>query len=142
MKQNFIPEQIARFLIDKVDSIAELEALLLLRNEPAYRWTPQDVSKRLYLSDKDAFEILVRLSTKGLVLYKASGVGWYKYQPGSAKVRKMIDRLSRAYSEHMIAVTNLIHSKSKDKVRDFADAFKFRADDSPAPAPSQRKNLR
>jgi hypothetical protein len=60
-----LPPDIAQFVVDTVDSVAELEALLLLRSHAERKWTPQEVSGRLYLSDEDAFEILVALSTKG-----------------------------------------------------------------------------
>jgi hypothetical protein len=129
MDQPFIPDDIVQFVIDKVDSVAELEALLLLRSHPDHRWTPQELSKRLYLSDKDGFEILVALSTKGLALYKASGSGCYEYRPGLVEVAQLVDRLCDIYSKQIVAITHLIHSKSKTKVQKFADAFNLRKKD-------------
>jgi hypothetical protein len=129
MNDKFIPEAIAQFIIDKIDSVAELEALLLLRGNPHDRWTPQNVSKRLYLSDKDAFEVLVALSTKGVVLYKSSDSGWYEYQPGSPDVGQLVDRLFEIYPKQIVPITNLIHSKSKQRIKEFAAAFKMRKDE-------------
>ena len=129
MDEKFIPDDVAQFVIDKIDSVAELEALLLLRNETERKWTPKDISRRLYLSDREGFEILVALSTKGLVLYKAGDSGWYEYRPGTAELGGMVDRLCEIYPKQIVPVTHLIHSKAKKRVQEFADAFKLRKKD-------------
>jgi hypothetical protein len=126
MDQKFIPDDVAQFVTDKIDSVAELEALLLLRNAPEREWTARELSQRLYLSVKDAVDILAALSAKGLALCKAGDPGAYKYQPGLPEVGKMIDRLCDIYAKQIVPVTNLIHSKSKTRVQEFADAFKLR----------------
>jgi hypothetical protein len=46
MDQKFIPEDVAQFVTDKIDSVAELEALLLLRNAPEREWTARELSQR------------------------------------------------------------------------------------------------
>ena len=115
MDEKFIPDDIAQFVIEKIDSVAELEALLLLRSHPDRRWTTRNISQRLYLSDKDAFETLVALSTKGLAIYKANGTGWYEYRPGVPEIARMVGGLCAIYSKQVVAITNLIHSKAKTK---------------------------
>jgi hypothetical protein len=129
MDQKFIPDDIAQFVTEKIDSVAELEALLLLRNAPEREWTARELSKRLYLGDQDAVDILAALAAKGLALCKAGEVCEYKYQPGLPDVVKMIDRLCDIYTKQIVPVTNLIHSKSKIRVQEFADAFKLRKKD-------------
>ena len=39
----------------------------------------------------------------------------------------MIDRLADSYAKQLIPITNMIHSKPR-RIRQFADAFKFRKD--------------
>lgn len=129
MDQKFIPDDVAQFVIDKIDSVAELEALLLLRNAPDCEWTARELSNRLYLGVKDAVAILAALSAKGLAFCKSGDYGAYKYQPGSPEIGQMVDRLCEIYSKEIVPVTNLIHSKSKTRVQEFADAFKLRKKD-------------
>lgn len=126
MDQKFIPDNVAQFVTDKIDSVAELEALLLLRNAPDSEWAARDLSRRLYLEVKDAVEILAALSAKGLAVCKPTGSGAYKYQPRSPEIGQMVDRLFEIYSKQIVPVTNLIHSRSKTRVQEFADAFKLR----------------
>jgi len=40
----------------------------------------------------------------------------------------MLERTAEAYAKHLVPVTNLIHSKPKPRIQEFADAFRFRKD--------------
>ncbi len=50
----------------------------------------------------------------------------YRYECAS-EARQKVDRLASVYSRHLIPVTNMIHAKPR-RIREFADAFKFRKD--------------
>ena len=56
-----IPEDFAQFIIEKIDSVAQLEALLLLRENPQQQWDVAAVAKRLYIDDEQASKVLARL---------------------------------------------------------------------------------
>jgi hypothetical protein len=43
-------------------------------------------------------------------------------------LRQRIDQLAAAYSNHLLEVTHLIHSKTDRKAHHFAEAFKLRKD--------------
>jgi hypothetical protein len=127
MSDSVIPDDIAQFILEKIDSVAQLEALLLLRNDATEKWSAQALAKRLYISDKETAELLERLCADGF-LVASSNPPLYHYQPGSQEVGKMIDRAAAIYSKHLVPVTNLIHSKPKTRVQEFADAFRLRKD--------------
>ena len=40
----------------------------------------------------------------------------------------MLERLAEIYAKHLVPVTNLIHSKPKPRIQEFADAFRLRKD--------------
>ena len=86
----------------------------------------RNLSRRLYLGVNDAGDILAALSAKGLTVCKRSGSGAYRYQPGAPEIGQIVDRLCEIYSKQIIPVTNLTHSKSKTRVREFADTFELR----------------
>lgn len=129
MNYNSIPEDIARFVLDKIDSVAQLEALLLLRGNPKKEWDVAAVAKSLYVDDNQAHATLVRLVEESLVVALPREPARYRYEPVAPELQKMVDRLSEIYSKHLVPVTNLIHSKPSTRVREFANAFKFRKDD-------------
>jgi hypothetical protein len=123
-----IPEDVARFIIEKIDSVAQIEALLLLRDNSHQQWDVAAVAKRLYIDDAQAGRILARLQEEQLLASESSASLFYRYEPGSAALSRMVDRVAEIYSKHLVPVTNLIHSKPKSRVQEFADAFKFRKD--------------
>ncbi len=59
-----IPEDVAQFIIEKIDSVAQLEGLLLLRDNPQQQWDVAAVAKRLYIDDEQAGKVLARLRAR------------------------------------------------------------------------------
>jgi hypothetical protein len=128
MTSDLIPDDIARFVLEKIGSVAQMEALLLLRGRPSQEWRVEEVAKRLYVTEAQTGEVLSRLCADGILICTASGSRTYKYQPNSMELEGMINRVADMYSKHLVPVTNLIHSKPVTRVQEFADAFKFRKD--------------
>jgi hypothetical protein len=124
-----IPTEIAQFIFDNIESVAHLEALLLMRSNPSEKWTVRALAARLYITEQQATEVFVRLWTHGFVVHEAGEPPRYYYHPSSMEIRQRVDRLAEIYSRYFLAVTNLIHSRPKTKVQRFADAFKIRKGD-------------
>jgi hypothetical protein len=49
-----IPDDLREFILGHIDSIAQLEALLLLRRNPGTTWNASSVAQRLYVSEGEA----------------------------------------------------------------------------------------
>jgi hypothetical protein len=124
-----IPNDVRRFILESIDSIAQLEALILLRGSPNEEWGAQKVAARLYIGEQDANSLLARLSAEGLITFNNDRPPLYRYQPDSDDLAVIVDRLSEVYSKHLVPVTNLVHSKPRTRVREFADAFNLRKDE-------------
>ncbi|MES2354989.1 MAG: hypothetical protein V4568_11435 [Pseudomonadota bacterium] len=125
MISELIPEDIRKFIFLRIDSIAHMEALLLLRLDPTECWDSASVASRLYISDKEAATLLMCLHADGFLVETGSR---FQYRCCSIELEQMVDRVADAYTRHLILITNLIHSKSLTKIREFADAFKLRKD--------------
>jgi hypothetical protein len=128
MTREFIPDDIAQFIVEKIDSVAQLEALLLLRSCPEEKWSVRALSRRLYITEKETADVLAHLQIHGLAINKTGEPLLYQYQPSSIELQQKVDRLAEIYARHLLPITNLIHSKPKTRVQEFADAFKFRKD--------------
>ena len=122
MADDFIPEDLRDFILDHIHSIAQLEALLLLRRHPEMTWDVAMTAKRLYTSDSEAAKVLAQLCADELLTCVDA---IYRYSNQYPETEKMVGRLADAYAQHLIPVTNLIHSKQR-RIRQFAAAFKFR----------------
>jgi hypothetical protein len=123
-----IPKDLEQFILDKIDSVAQLEALLLMRTNADQEWRAATLAKRLYISENETAAILMVLAGQGFLEADADKLS-FRYGPNSPKLRVMLDRLAELYAKQLVPVTNLIHSKPKSRVQEFADAFRFRKDE-------------
>ncbi len=123
MAEDPIPADVREFIVKNIDSIAYLEALLLLRAHQATVWNASSVAARLYIEDVEAAAILSRLVRDG---FAKSQDERYSYECLN-EVDTMVDRVATVYARHLIPVTNLIHSRP-GSIRAFASAFKLRKD--------------
>jgi Mn-dependent DtxR family transcriptional regulator len=122
MADPHIPDEIRDFILRHIDSVAQIEALLLVRSNPQENWNLSKIAARLYINDAAAAEALDRLCADGLLVF-ADGI--YRLEGISAENALLIEQLHELYTRHLIPVTNIIHSKPR-RIRSFADAFKFR----------------
>ncbi len=128
MSPYVIPDDIRRFLLKRIDSVAHLEALLLLRANPDMDWSEPAVAARLYLAPEEVSPLLSRLQADGFIMAADSPVIQYRYHPSSPELAAMADRVAEEYAKHLVPITKLIHDKPRLRIQEFADAFKLRKD--------------
>lgn len=124
MADDGIPDDIREFIGRYIDSIGQLEALLLLRADPSAKWDAAVAAKRLYIEEREGAEILKRLCEDGLI---ACEQDIFTYGLLDDERSRLVDRLAEIYARQLIPITNMIHAKPR-RIRQFADAFKFRKD--------------
>jgi hypothetical protein len=119
-----IPDDVRRFVLTSIPSVAYLEAILLFMRSAQRRWSTEEVASSLYLQPRAASELLETLCAAGVVSCDSA---CYSYSP-SAEFAQFIERVAQAYHANLVGVTNLIHSGTKKSAIQFADAFKLRKD--------------
>ena len=129
MEKAPIPEDLRRFVLTSIPSVPFLEALLLLRANPAQQWDSDMLARRLYVRERSAEVLLEDLCRAGMVAPCPDAMRRsYRYQPHAEHLRERIDALADLYAKHLVEVTLLIHSTLDRKAQQFADAFKLRKD--------------
>lgn len=119
-----IPDDVGRFILDRIDSIAQLEAVLLLRASPDTWWERKTVAERLYITEELCAHVLDGLCKQGLLLAADLPQGRrYRYRPETGELREMVDRLAYYYAKHLVPVSNLVHAKARTRLERFAQAF-------------------
>jgi hypothetical protein len=117
--------EIIRFIADQIDSVPQLEALLLVWNTRPAIWTPEELGKRLYVSNELGHDLLQELVRKRLITgIQGAGEG-YRYVSASEEPDALIARLDEIYRREVVRVSNMIHAKPASALRDFARAFRF-----------------
>ena len=123
MTDDLVPIDVRDFIQRYIDSVAQLEALLLLRANPGEVWDVGRVAKRLYAPEQEIADALARLCADEFL--KCDDL-LYRYDCTPEQQQK-VDQLATVYARQLIPVTNMIHAKPR-RIREFADAFKFRKD--------------
>src|SRR6476661_11191751 len=117
-----IPEELRRFVLTSIPSVPFLEALLLVRADPAHCWRRDSLARRLYVREKVAEGLLAELCRAGMAAPGPDpGAGTYCYRPREDVLRERVDRLADLYVSHLVEVTHLIHSSLDRKAQQFAD---------------------
>ena len=116
---------VRRLIAESIDSVPELEAILLLRETSGREWNATEAGERLYVSKTVAAHLLAVLVERGFFVTRDDRCC---YQPISPELAAAVDELATTYSRHLVEVTNLIHAKPSAGVRQFAEAFRLRKD--------------
>ena len=116
--------EIVQFILDKIDSVPHLEALLLLWNSRPKPWTPEELAARLYVQASDARRLLEELRRSDLMYLLGGANRTYGYQGKSEEQDRLMAR-GRHVPETAGAGVTIIHNKAPSSVRDFARAFRF-----------------
>jgi hypothetical protein len=128
MSDEIIPDDIRQFIMQSIDSIAQMEALLLFRNQPETQWSTITIAQRLYMTEKQAQLILDQFVNRGIIFKLPGKTALYQYKPLSQELAEMIDKTVDFYGRFLVPVTHLIHSKAQARMQAFADAFRIRKD--------------
>jgi hypothetical protein len=112
------------FVVRCIESVAQLEALLLLRGPPQLAWNVPAVARRLYVEEGEAAKLLSALVSCELAVTDGAA---FHYHPRDAEMMDLVDRLAETYARSLVPVTKLIHERDT-AIRKFADAFKIRKD--------------
>jgi hypothetical protein len=119
-----LPEDVHRFLHQNIDSVEQLEVLLLLWRTPERGWTSDDVATAVYSHPTSVVRRLAMLLGQGLLREREPGC--YQYAPRTADLHETVSHLDHMYRERRVAVITLIASKPIENVRAFSDAFRIR----------------
>jgi hypothetical protein len=124
---NEIPAHVLRFLETNIDTVPQLETLLMMHEEVGRRWLVADVASRNYTTEQRAMETLNALQRRGLVSAEESP-SHFQFNPEKDEVRALVAELARCYQRNLRLVTELIHAKPSASVREFARAFDLKKD--------------
>jgi hypothetical protein len=124
-----IPKEVETFLLDTIDTIPHLEALLLIFQSPASVWTVRELAARIYVSEKDAGGILEDLTRRSVITRTEQAPAAYQFIPRSPAQVALLEQVAYAYRTQLVPVTRFIHSKASRSLRDFARAFRLKDHD-------------
>jgi hypothetical protein len=122
------PLELKQFIAQNVESLAQLETLLLLHRDPERQWTVAELARELYISSDMCQAIVADLERRRLA-DRAEPGDRHRFHADDAAVQGLVDLLAQYYRERRVAVITELYSKPSNKVQTFADAFRLRREE-------------
>jgi len=116
-----LPSDVESFISYCIDSVEQVDILLLLSSSRDREWTIDEVSEHLRSSPRSVGLRLGSLVAHGL----AARNGMLFRYAASPSDDALVQRLAQVYVERRSAVINGIFSERPDPMRSFAEAFRF-----------------
>lgn len=123
-EDNQANRQVDQFVLDEIDSVPHLEALLLFWKRRPHGWSVEEMAQSLYISVETTHTILQDLRQRGMVTVEEER---YSFNP-NFRQGSLMEELDRTYRRELVRISKMIHSKASPAVREFARAFKFKKD--------------
>lgn len=117
-----------KFLLEQIDTVPHLEALLLCFNSRPKSWSVNNVAKALFVDESVARDILTDLSRRRLLCSVPGETDEYCYDAEPQRDR-LIAAVDHAHRHELIRLSRLIHSKPSAALRAFARAFRLKKED-------------
>lgn len=127
MPSDEIPAAVLSFIIKRIDSVTELETLLIMSAEESREWSIDEIAARIYTASPSAAAVLQALRRRNLVSVNASGTR-FQFSPSSEDERQVVVQTATAYRANLISIATLIHNKASGPVQEFARAFSLKKD--------------
>ena len=126
MNVKALPDDVVRFLNEHIESVEQLEVLLLLHRAAGSAWTADMVAAALHTQPASAGRRLAALHEHGLIDRAQPEPPAYCFVLDGSGSNEMIDTVADTYRERRVAVVTAIASKPMENVRAFSDAFRLR----------------
>lgn len=120
-----ISDEVRTLLTQQLDSVVQLELLLLMHSRPAQSWSAEDVARDLRIEPNSAAKQLAQLRDRGFLRQDEQDAGRFRYAPASPRVDAVVNELASTYQSRRVTVISLLYSRPTDTLRSFADAFRI-----------------
>ena len=118
-----ISDDLLSFIRASIRSTWALELLLLMRKQSPRAATPEELVLALRATPSLVSTCLDQLQTAGLLVREETGT--WRYAPAAPALDQLVGQLEATYAERPVTVINAIMATPTDRLRSFADAFRF-----------------
>jgi hypothetical protein len=126
-----VPADVQRFLHENLESLEQLEVLLMLSRRPHDARSSIEVAEELRIRDSLADDALRLLCKRGLLVVAGSaGNELFRYDPVSTTLAYSVERLAETYSDQRVAILKFMTASAIQRLRAgalgmFSNAFVF-----------------
>jgi hypothetical protein len=128
VSERVFSEDLEKFIAAEINSLEQLEILLLLSGNPHKWWTASGVYEVVKSSMQSVQDRLDEMVAREFLRKEIDSEVRYQFAPTNGDVWRIISELREAYKERSVKVVQAIYSKPPDAVQEFARAFRLRRD--------------
>jgi DNA-binding IclR family transcriptional regulator len=118
-----ISDDLLSFIRASIRSTWALELLLLMRKQAPRAASVEELVLALRATPTLVSVCLDQLQTAGLVVREEDGA--WRYAPAAPALDQLAAELEAAYAERPVSIVNAIMNTPSDRLKSFADAFRF-----------------
>lgn len=122
MSDNDIPKTVRDFVFEYIDSVEQLEILLLLESDSSKSWSLAELSGLLRSNVNSVEKRVSLLLSQGLIIKNEDSL--YSFFLDSEGLKQTVHSLADIYKVHRYKILEMIFSPMK-KSRDLAEAFRL-----------------
>jgi hypothetical protein len=117
----------AREFIERtVDTIRQLDILMLLRRSPDRVWRADEIASELQMTTATVSASVGGLHASGVLATEGANPVAYRYEPRSITLHAGVESVAAAYETDPLPVVRAVLDKPPRALRTFSDAFLFR----------------
>lgn len=128
MSEKVFSDELEKFIAAEINSLEQLEILLLLSGNPHKWWSAKSVYEVIKSSMQSVQDRLNEMVSRGILRMEADSEVRFQFGPKDEAVWRITTDLRDAYKERSVKVVQAIYSKPPDAVQEFARAFRLRKD--------------
>lgn len=125
MTDHELSDRVRHFVLTYISSVLQLEIILQLHAAGARFLPLKELGSALGLDTGSLQEQLADLVRHGLVASQNKPEPVYAYASAYPEQDLAVAELAQAYRNYRVSVINLIYSRPTEKIRTFAEAFRF-----------------
>ena len=121
-----LPADVLDLIARHLDSMAQVEVLLLLHRGAQQEWQAYQVAHELRIETLAAAAHLETLAANRLARSDDAAPASYRYAPATPALEQAVDNLRVAYNTRPVTLVNALYARPARAIRSFADAFRIR----------------
>ena len=122
-------KELDKFIAQEIQSVEQLEVLLLLSGNPDKWWTAQGAYDIIKSNPASVANRLEEMVARGVLRKEGQNDVRYQFAPQDPALWNIVNELRNAYKERSVKVVQAIYSKPPDAVQEFARAFRLRKEE-------------
>jgi DNA-binding transcriptional LysR family regulator len=124
------PEDVARFMLENIETIDQLEILRILGENPGREWDCVTLAREVQANAQAVRGHVAALSARGVLTMIQQGTAVAcRHGAATPELESMVGRLLHVYKERPVTMIKMVYQRAKDPLRAFADAFRIRKEE-------------